>query len=398
MKPLIFYVDDEPHNLTIFETALSGDWEILTFDNPMKALKEMNDKSPWVIVSDQRMAHTSGVEFLELTMKIHPNAVRIIVTGYSDENLVVESVRRAKVFDYIRKPWDHQDLENSLSRAIEFYKANVERIRLEAELKKHEEELKKRNTELLQMTIDLDKSHNNEKLLRKELECWAPPFILKAIDQQNNFPVHRDLVCITFDLINSSSIHDVYIESKPIRKEVIRIFSELIIKYGGWRESHSGDSAFGHFGLIENNKNSFDLALAVAREFRVALRNLCAVNKIEIECGIALHKARNCVVDIHTVQLNTPDGVIVQKSFDATSKDIDLLHRIEKLAHSLPGTNILMTESFYDGLNKKTDDLKKIGAFNFKGSEAPTSLYLIASDKTTDSDIQKLALRDQAAA
>ncbi|MES2768838.1 MAG: response regulator [Bdellovibrionota bacterium] len=398
MKPLIFYVDDEPHNLTVFEAALGDEWEVLTFDNPMQALKEMDKKTPWIIVSDQRMPNISGVEFLELSMKLHPNAVRMIVTGYSDENLVVESVRRAKVFDYIRKPWDYDDLEKSLARGIEFYKTDTERIRLQEEVKKREEELKTRNNELLQMTVDLEKANKNEIKMRQELECWVPPFVLWAInDNKIKFPMKKDIVGITFDIINSSAIHEIKVKEKSLRGEIIRLFSELIIKHGGWRESHTGDSAYGHFGLFEDSQNPREAALAVAREFRVALRSLCSVNNISVECGIALHTAKDSVVDIHTVQLNTPKGNIIQKSFDTTSSDIDLLHRIEKFVHTLPGTNIIMTKDFLHGLNQKPENIIALGSHKFLGQSNMAELYLIPSDRVKPEDIDSLKQVSKAA-
>jgi FixJ family two-component response regulator len=122
MKPIIFYVDDEPMNLTVFEAGLPADWDIRTFDNPATALAEMRQIKPWVVVSDQRMPGMKGVDFLDKVRQISPESVRIIATGFSDEQLIIESVRRAKIFDYIRKPWDSDDLQSRLELAIQQYR------------------------------------------------------------------------------------------------------------------------------------------------------------------------------------------------------------------------------------------------------------------------------------
>ena len=53
MKPVIFYIDDEPHNLTVFENSLPEEWEIVTFQNPLVALEALEKQAPWVIVTDQ---------------------------------------------------------------------------------------------------------------------------------------------------------------------------------------------------------------------------------------------------------------------------------------------------------------------------------------------------------
>lgn len=390
-RPVIFYVDDEPHNLTVFEVSLSDNWDTKTFDNPVAALTALEQYSPCVIVSDQRMPGMSGVAFLELSRKIVPHAIRIIVTGYSDENLVVESVRKAQVFDYIRKPWEPDDLEASIRRALEVYKTNEQARLLTEELKTREIELQKQTIDLLKAKQELEASSAREAKMRAELECWVPPFVLWALkDSSIKFPIKRDIVGVTFDIIQSSKIHDLQVGGKPLRSLVIQAFSEAIIRHGGWRESHSGDSAYGHFGLLEDSTNPYEAALAVAREFRVALRGMATVHNIAIECGIALHVANDSTVDVHTVQLNTPRGIVTQKSFDTTSTGIDLLHRMEKIVHDLPGTNIIMSANFVKNIKEDQTKLHHLGGIVFRGQKDSVELYLISSDKVSQTDIENL--------
>ena len=120
-NPVIIYVDDEPRNLAVFEASMPDNWDIHIFDNPIEACKEFEILNPTLVLSDQRMPGMSGVEVLEEARKKCPDAIRIIVTGYSDEDLVIESVRKAKIYDYIRKPWDVDELEHRLLNAIDFF-------------------------------------------------------------------------------------------------------------------------------------------------------------------------------------------------------------------------------------------------------------------------------------
>jgi class 3 adenylate cyclase len=226
--------------------------------------------------------------------------------------------------------------------------------------------------------------------MRRELECWVPPFVLWALQNpQLKFPIRRDLVGVTFDIIGSSRIHDVTIDGKPLRAAVIQLFSESILRHGGFRESHSGDSAYAHFGLMDGIRGYGEAALAAAREFRVALRGLNKVYHLDLECGIALHAAHDAVVDVHTVHLKTPAGDVTQKSFDTTSNEIDLLHRIEKLVHRLPGSNIIMTESFVEHLTTRPEELIYLGSRQFTGQSKPVKLYLIRSDMLTPEDLRE---------
>src|SRR5690606_38219074 len=150
--------------------------------------------------------------FLEIAKKVVPHAIRIIVTGYSDEDLVVESVRKAQVFDYIRKPWDPTELENSLRKALEFFKSEQDARQLQTSLILREQELKEQTVRLLKLTAELEKSNEREREMRKELECWVPPFVLWALkDNTVKFPILKDLDGITFDLLFISYYHDVLI-------------------------------------------------------------------------------------------------------------------------------------------------------------------------------------------
>jgi FixJ family two-component response regulator len=388
MKPLIFYVDDEPHNLTVMEASLPSEWEIRTFSNPLQALEALETVSPWVIISDQRMPGVSGVKYLELAKKIRPHAVRIIVTGYSEEDLVVESVRKAQVFDYIKKPWDADALEASLRRAVEYYRANQEARVLHEQLVEREKVLNRQNIQLQDLTQDLEKAHKREHSLRKELECWVPPFVLWALKENElRFPMKRDIVGLAFDIVGSNTTHKFIVNGRPLRSVIIQTFSEVVLRHGGWRESHAGDSCYAHFGLWDEGINPYEGALASAREFRVALRSVCQAHGINIECGISLHVAKQSIVDVHMVQLITPKGPIVQKSFDTTSIDIDLLHKAEKLLHTLKGSNIVLTGDFVQNLKKAPTQMVKLGRHKFTGDFKPVELYLLPSDQITSEEL-----------
>jgi len=391
MKPTLIYVDDEPHNLVVFEAACPDAWDLKVFDSAGRALEVLDLINPQVIVTDQRMPGMSGVQFLEIARKIAPNAVRIIVTGYSDEDLVVESVRKAQIFDYIRKPWDVDDLLASLGRAIDLFNASAESRRLQDELKAREKELSETNLSLLSALRDLELAKVKESKMRQELECWVPPFVLWTIrGQESKIGKTPDLIGIAMDIIDSSRLHDITFEGRPIRGQVIQIFTEAVLRHGGWRESHSGDSAYGHFGLLEERENPSESALAAAHEFRAGLKSLSEISGVQVECGISLHIARKCPIQLHSVHLNTPRGPITQKSFDTSSVDIDLLHRMEKHVHQLPGSNIVMSKVFAESLRTIPVNTIGLGSHLFVGQKDPVELLLIPSYYVKAQDISRI--------
>ncbi len=385
MRPVIVYVDDEPMNLTVLEAALPIEWDIQTFDNPLKALDAMSSINPWVVISDQKMPGMNGVSFLEIIKKTNPHAIRVLVTGYSDEDLVVDSVRKAQISDYIRKPWDVDDLEHRVHKLVDTYL-------LERESREKSIELEKKNIELNTALKIVEEAKLREEKFRKELECWAPPFIFNVLDSgQKNFPCRRDLAVITYDIIKSSELHDKSFNNISIRSLVLRGFTEILLKSEAWRESHSGDSAFGHIGLFKDVPNSCDILFSVASEFRSFLRNLSLKSGVTVECGIGLHFAKDCLIDIHEVQIDHFGQRITQKSFDATSSGIDLVHRIEKVAHEYPGSNVILTKEFYDRITLSKDGLKEIGSHKFKGQTSEVELFARLSEEAIKQTIKSAA-------
>jgi len=387
MKPLIIYVDDEPHNLTVFEAAMPAEWEILTFDSPLIALEKINNLNPWVVLSDQRMPSMNGVSFLEIVKKISPQSVRAIVTGFSEEDLVVESIRKAHIFDYIRKPWDVEDLVHRVNIMVDNYS-------LERELKEKSSQLLLRNQELEKLNNEILEAKEREVKLRKELEAWAPPFITETFSKGSSlkFPRKADLAVMTYDIIQSSKLHGLEYQNRPIHAHILDGYTQCIIHHGGWRESSSGDSAYAHFGIIKTLEHPANSAFAAATEFRVYLRNLAQNSGINFECGIAIHFAPECVVDIHEIKTQAFGQDIIHKSFQSSSIEIDLVHRMEKIMHELPGSNIAMSRAFVDKLVIQHEGMLELGIFQLKGQIHPIEIIIKPSYFTKEFDINRLRI------
>jgi two-component system response regulator HupR/HoxA len=101
-----------------------------------------------VIVSDQRMPGMDGSEFLERSMNVRPNAVRIVLTGYTDIDALVRAVNRSRIYRYLSKPWDDEEMRTALTRAVELFQLTRENARLVEELRKANEKLATENTYL----------------------------------------------------------------------------------------------------------------------------------------------------------------------------------------------------------------------------------------------------------
>ena len=129
MKPVIFYIDDEAYALTAFEMNVPEEWEVHTYTSPLQAINDFKKYKPWVVVADQLMPEIKGVDLLSIAAIHLPDTIRILTTAYSGEELLIQSLEKAKVYGYITKPWSENIIENTVGAAIDLYQAKTERDR-----------------------------------------------------------------------------------------------------------------------------------------------------------------------------------------------------------------------------------------------------------------------------
>ncbi len=127
--PVIIVVDDEPEILKVISKILEGKYEVKTAISAKDALALIND-SVQIILADQRMPEMTGSELFKLVRNQHPQIVRILMTGYSDMNAIVDSINEGEIFRYVRKPWEINDLLFTLKEGLQKYKLNQSYIKL----------------------------------------------------------------------------------------------------------------------------------------------------------------------------------------------------------------------------------------------------------------------------
>ncbi|HAX74575.1 MAG TPA: adenylate cyclase [Cyanobacteria bacterium UBA11372] len=127
-KPKILVVDDEPDNLDLLYRTFYREYQVLRATSGPAALEILaNHKDIAVIISDQRMPQMSGTEFLSLTATQYPDIIRIILTGYTDVEDLVEAINSGKVFKFVTKPWEAEELRGVVQQALDTH--NVLRAR-----------------------------------------------------------------------------------------------------------------------------------------------------------------------------------------------------------------------------------------------------------------------------
>lgn len=122
-KLKLMVVDDEIDNLDLLYRTFRREFDVYRAESAFKALETLDSKGEMaVIISDQRMPEMNGTEFLSKTVERFPDTIRILLTGYTDVEDLVEAINSGQVFKYITKPWNPEELKSVVQQAAETYK------------------------------------------------------------------------------------------------------------------------------------------------------------------------------------------------------------------------------------------------------------------------------------
>ena len=129
----ILYLDDEEDNLVSFQAVFRRFYRVHLADNAADALEILARNDIDLVISDQRMPRQTGVEFLEQVHRLFPDTVRMILTGYSDMQAIIDAINKGKIYHYITKPWKFEELRVILDHALETYVLKRKNRQLEVE-------------------------------------------------------------------------------------------------------------------------------------------------------------------------------------------------------------------------------------------------------------------------
>ena len=126
---VILFVDDEEKTRKYFSRLFGQNFKILLAEDGVQGLEifQQHLDEIVVVVTDQRMPNMTGTQLLDKVADMKPSCIRILSTAYSDVESAVESVNHGGVYRYVTKPWEVNDLEMTLTRAIELHTLEKER-------------------------------------------------------------------------------------------------------------------------------------------------------------------------------------------------------------------------------------------------------------------------------
>lgn len=133
-RPLIVYVDDEVPNRLVFQATFQDSFRVKVCESVEQALQVMQGETVAAVLADQRMPNATGVDLLTRVKDLYPDAIRVLVTAYTDQEPIVQAVNRVQIDRFIPKPWDNREMEALIQGAIDAYHMRLKVKELEFSL------------------------------------------------------------------------------------------------------------------------------------------------------------------------------------------------------------------------------------------------------------------------
>ena len=183
----ILVVDDEVSNLNALQRALRREYNVLSATNGEDALAIMEQNDVALIIVEHRMPGMTGVELLEKALQKYPNTIRIILTSYTDEKLLMEAINVVHVHGFLAKPWEPEEIASVVGKWMASYLRDqqleekdrqIENLQrqLEETHKALAETSQRHDTMMMQLTRNLQQSHRKIQQNQRLLEHYQSPW------------------------------------------------------------------------------------------------------------------------------------------------------------------------------------------------------------------------------
>lgn len=356
----ILYVDDEPQNLISFKATFRREYTIYTALGGEEGLDILKHHHIQLIITDQRMPGMTGVQFLERTLADYPDAIRMILTGFSDSEAIIDVINNARIFRYITKPWDEQELRMTIENARQIYKLQKSNKRLLSELQNKVEEQEK--------TLKLFMKYVPEAVVEKALNNASSSIFEGEI---------KDVTVLFCDIRGFTLMSE---ELGP--KEVVTflndyyaLMTETVKKHNGIVNQFVGDEVFAVFGA------------PVAAEHNERNAVMCAIDMMDIQ-QVLDKRYQQLLGRTFTIGIGVNCGTVVagnlgsedKISYSVTGDTVNTGKRIETLTRKAPNT-ILISEPVYQKA-KDLIDINPWGPMEVRGRREHVEVYEVLGRKS----------------
>ena len=293
----VLYVDDEVNNLNSFRAALRRNYNVFTALSGEEGIEILTKNDIHVVVTDQRMPNMTGVQFLQHIPGDQDN-IRIILTGFSDIESIIEAINTGKVYRYITKPWDKDELKITIDNAIETVMLRRNNRKLIHELQEYngqlEEKVAHRTLELekQKVLVETEKAKTDSLLLN-----ILPDEIAEELKQfgRSYTRKHQEVTVLFADIKDFTMIAEKLPPEKLVTQldEVFRAFDNIVEKYDIEKIKTIGDAYMCACGLPRLNENNAVTTVRAALDMQEFIKGFALSTKIQnlpiFEMRIGIH-------------------------------------------------------------------------------------------------------------
>lgn len=155
----VLFVDDDKNILNSLRRLLRKEpYDLLTAESGSEGLQCLAERPVQVVLSDERMPGMSGIEFLRRVKDEYPETVRVVLSGYADVAVVVESINKGSVYRFLAKPWNDDELKAVIRQCFEHHRILRENRDLLERTSEQNERLKRLNEHLESLVEERTKS------------------------------------------------------------------------------------------------------------------------------------------------------------------------------------------------------------------------------------------------
>lgn len=355
----ILYVDDEPQNLISFKATFRREYTIHTALGGEEGLDILRQHPVQLIITDQRMPGMTGLQFLERTLHDYPDTIRMILTGFADTEAIIDVINHARIFRYITKPWDEQELRVAIENARQIYNLQMSNKRLLEELQHKVEE--------------------QERTLKLFMKYVPEPVVEKALQNSSTSIFEgemRDITVLFCDIRGFTLMSEEVAPRDVVTflNDYYALMTESVKRHGGTVNQFVGDEVFATFGAPvqtqHNERNAVLCALDMLEKRRILNERYSLPFGREVTIGIGINAGT-----VVAGNLGSEDKI----SYSVTGDTVNTGKRIETLTREAPNSIFVSEPVFY-----KVQDLieyKSWGPIGVKGKKERLNIFEVLGRK-----------------
>jgi len=359
-RPNILYVDDESANLRSFKAAFRRDYKVFLAESAKEGVEVLRENDINIIITDQRMPEMTGVQFLESINNEFTEQVRMILTGFSDMEAVIDAINSGNVYRYITKPWDEDELRQVIDGAFKMYSLQQDNRGLLTEL--HDQ------VNQLERTMKLFQKYVPEDVVKEHLAAKEGHSVLAGES--------REIAIMFTDVRNFTSISSNLKAEEVVEflNEYFGLMNQIIVKYNGTLNKFMGDGILAIFGApvnhLTNAENAVMCGVEMTEKVKIISDKYAPKFGRDVNIGVGINTG---VAVVGTI------GSEERVEYTVIGDSVNVASRIETLTKDTPDS-VLISESTYDRV-KELVETTAMEPVKVKGKEEFLQIYRVTGRK-----------------